>query len=98
MLEELFYNKDIVKTIEHFVIHEKWEQNRKEMCEILKIHTKEMEEILSKLVQFNIVKISKTIGQAKFYLLTDNPLVKYIRLLSQEFGAQRALEEMKRYE
>lgn len=94
MLEELFFSKKMAKTIEHFIIHEEWEQNQKDLCEILHIYQKAMKEILSKLKEYGIIEETKQIAKSKFYKLNKNSeLVKPLRLLSQKFGTMRALQK-----
>ena len=93
MLEELFFSKKMARTIEHFIIHEKWEQNQKEICETLEIYQKAINEILKKLMEFGLIKETKRIAKSKFYMLNkESELIKPLRLLSQKFSAQRALK------
>ncbi len=92
MLEELLFSQNMVKTIEHFILHEKWEQNQKDLCEMLKIYQKAMKEILKKLVEFGLIIETRRIAKSRFYRLNkESELVKPLRLLSQKFSTQRAL-------
>jgi len=93
MLEELFFSKKMAKTIEHFILHEKWEQNQKDICEVLKIYQKAMKEILRQLVEYGLIKETKRIAKSRFYILNkESELVKPLRSLSQKFSAQRAVK------
>jgi len=50
MLEELIRDKNTAKVIEHFIIHERWEQDQKDLISELKIHPKTMKDILQTLL------------------------------------------------
>ena len=92
MLEELFFNKKVAKVVEHFIIHEKWAQNKKEICEILEIYPELMKEILEKLVEYKLIEVTKKIARSKFYLVNkQSKLLPSLRGLIQEFGIQRAI-------
>ena len=92
MLEELFFHEKVARVIEHLVIHEKWEQNKKELCEILEIYPELMKEILAKLVEFNLIEVTKKIARSKFYKINkQSKLLPFLRGLIQEFGIQRSL-------
>ena len=101
LLEELFFHEMVARVIEHFVIHEKWEQNKKEICEILEIYPELMKEILAKLVEYNLIEVTKKIARSKFYVINkQSRLLPFLRGLIQEFGMQRSLkiaeEELKK--
>ncbi len=94
MLEELLHSKKMVKTIEHFILHEEWEQNQKDLCEILDIYPKAMRNILSNLKEFDIIVETRQISKSKFYKLNKNSeLIKPLRILSQKFGTFRAIQK-----
>jgi len=93
LLEELFFHEKVARVIEHFVIHEKWEQNKKEICEILEIYPELMKEILAKLVEFNLIEVTKKIARSKFYIINkQSRLLPFLRGLIQEFGIQISLK------
>lgn len=99
MLEELFFSKNAVKTVEHFVLHEMWEQNQKDLCDALEIYQKAMKLILEKLVEYEIIIETKQIAKSKFYKLNqESNLIKPLRLLSKRFGYQMALLDAKKQE
>lgn len=99
MLEELFFSKNAVKTVEYFVLHEMWEQNQKDLCDALEIYQKAMKLILEKLVEYEIIKKTKQIAKSKFYKLNqESDLIKPLRLLSKRFGYQMALLDAKKQE
>ena len=93
MLEELFFHKKMAGVIEHFVIHERWEQNKKDLCEILEIYPELMKEILEKLIEFDLIKVTKQIAKSKFYQINkQSKLLLSLRRLIQEFGMQTSLK------
>jgi DNA-binding MarR family transcriptional regulator len=93
MLEELFFSKKMTRTIEHFILHEKWEQNQKDLCEALEIYQKAMKEILRRLVEYGLIKETKRIAKSRFFILNkESEFVKPLRSLSQKFGALRAVK------
>ncbi|KKL51803.1 hypothetical protein LCGC14_2291850 [marine sediment metagenome] len=93
MLEELFFHKKVARVIEHFVIHEKWKQNKKEICEILEIYPELMKEILEKLVEYELIVVTNKIARSKFYKINkQSKLLPFLRGLIQEFGMQRSLK------
>ena len=90
---ELFENKNMVKVIEHFIIHERFEQNIKDLCEINEIYPREMKKILKKLLQFGIIIKTREIAMTGFFLVNkESDLITPLRLLSQRFGMMRALQ------
>jgi transcription initiation factor IIE alpha subunit len=94
MLEELFSDKNTTKVIEHFIIHEKWDQNQKELCEELQIYQRSMRNILQKLVSFNIIKVTRQIAKSKLYRVNESsPLIKPLRVLLHEFISIEALSQ-----
>ncbi len=94
ILEELFFNKYMARTIEHFILHEPWEQNQKDLCEMLGTYPPKMREILNALKEFGILVITRRIAKSKFYKLNkESKLIRPLRLLVQEFGFQEALKE-----
>jgi len=93
LLEELFFHEKVAGVIEHFVIHEKWEQNKKELCEFLEIYPELMKEILEKLAEFNLIEVTKKIARSKFYRINNqSKLLPFLRGLIHEFGMQGALK------
>ena len=50
LLEELFFCREMVKVIEHFIIHEKWEQSKEELRAWLEIPPRLMFKIISRLI------------------------------------------------
>ena len=93
LLEELFFHEKVARVIEHFVIHEKWEQNKKEIGEILEIYPELMKEILEKLVEYELIVVTKKIARSKFYRINkQSKLLPFLRGLIQEFGIQRSLK------
>jgi len=93
LLEELFFHEKGARVIEHFVIHEKWEQNKKEIGEILEIYPELMKEILEKLVEYELIVVTKKIARSKFYRINkQSKLLPFLRGLIQEFGIQRSLK------
>jgi len=93
MLEELFFHDKVALVLEHFVLHEKWEQNKKEMCEYLEIYPKLMRKILKKLLEFEIIKVTRKIARSKFYKLNEeSELIPYFRGLIQDLSMQRAMD------
>ena len=96
MLEELFFHKKMACVIEHFVIHERWEQNKKDLCVMLEIYPELMKEILEKLIEFDLIEVTKQIAKSKFYQTNkQSKLLPFLRGLIQEFGMQRSLEIVK---
>ena len=92
MLEKLFFNEKVALKLEHFIIHEKWEQNKKELCEILEIYPKLMKKILKRLLEYKIVKVTKQIARSKFYKLnSESKLIPYVRGFVQELSIQNSL-------
>ena len=92
MLEELFENKEMARVIEHFILHEKFEQNRKDLCEINEIYPTEMKLILKKLIDWGIIVKTREIAMTGFYLVNPkSELITPLRILSQKFGIARAL-------
>jgi hypothetical protein len=99
MLEELFFHEKVSLVIEHFVIHEKWEQNKKDLCEILEIYPKLMRKILDKLVEFKLIKVTRKIARSKFYKLNNqSELIPHLRGLIQDLSIQKSLEFAKTQE
>lgn len=97
MLEELFFHEKAAVVIEHFVIHEKWEQNKKELCENLEIYPKLMRKILDTMMEFKIIKVTRQIARSKFYKLnTESKLIPYLRGLVQDMSIQKSLEFAKK--
>ncbi len=93
MLEELFFHEKVAKIIEHFIIHEKWVQNKKELCEILEIYPELMRDILKKLMEFDLIKVTKQIARSKFYRLNEkSELLPHLRGLVQDFGILTSLK------
>lgn len=93
LLEELFFHEKVARVIEHFVIHEKWEQNKKEVGEILEIYPELMKEILAKLVEYELIIVTKKIARSKFYRINKQSiLLPFLRGLIQEFSMQRSLK------
>ena len=93
LLEELFFHEKVARVIEHFVIHEKWEQNKKDIGEILEIYPELMKEILAKLVEYELIIVTKKIARSKFYRINkQSKLLPFLRGLIQEFGMQRSLK------
>lgn len=93
LLEELFFHEKVARVIEHFVIHEKWEQNKKEIGEILEIYPELMKEILEKFVEYELIVVTKKIARSKFYRINkQSKLLPFLRGLIQEFGIQRSLK------
>jgi len=93
MLEELFFHEKVARVIEHFIIHERWDQNKKEICEILEIYPELMKEILEKLIEFNLIEVTKRIARSKFYRINkQSKLLPSLRKLIQEFGMLRSLK------
>jgi len=87
MIEKLIENKNTMKVLEHFIIHERWEQNVKDLCEDLEIYPKEMKTILKKLVEWDIIKKIKTIEMTDFYKINPNSkLINPLRVLIQEMS------------
>ena len=96
MLEELFFHKNAVKTIEHFILHEEWEQNQKDLCIAIKTYPKAMKKILDKLERFGLIKETRKIAKSKLFKLNqESNLITPIRLLSRNFGYQQALSKAK---
>lgn len=82
----------MVRTIEHFILHERWEQNKKELMEILEIYSEKMKKILEKMIEFKIIKVSRKIANSKFYRLNkESNLIRPLRLLMRNFSIQNAL-------
>jgi hypothetical protein len=99
MLEKLIRDKNSAKVIEHFILHEKWEQNQKDLCEFLKISPVTMRKILENLLDLEIIKISRKIAKSKLYILNDdsdlvNPLRLLVRKLGYRFAEETANKEM----
>ena len=93
MLEELFFHEKVARAIEYFIIHEKWEQNKKEIGEVLEIYPELMKEILDKLVEYELIIVTKKIAKSKFYRINkQSNLLSLLRGLIQEFGMQRSLK------
>ncbi|MHA1328110.1 MAG: hypothetical protein ACTSRH_12440 [Promethearchaeota archaeon] len=93
MLEELFFHEKVAKVIEHFIIHEDWEQNKKELCEFLEIYPELMKEILEKLLEFEIIEVTRKIAKSKFYRVNkQSKLIPLLRGLIQNFAIQRSLK------
>lgn len=85
-----------MKVIEHFIIHECWEQNMKDLCEILEIYPRDLRPILENLTKWGFLTITKTIAKTNFYKLNQNSkLINPIRVLVQELSIQGSLETAK---
>ncbi len=94
ILEDLFFNKNVARTIEHFLLHEKWEQNQQDLCESINLYPRAMKPILEKLVAFGLIKETRRIAKSRFYKLNEESnLILPLRLLSKNFGYQMALKE-----
>jgi len=92
MLEELFYNKKVARTIEYFIIHADFEQNQKEMCGIIEVYPKEMIEILNFLVKHKIIKETRRVASLRFYLTNkESELFIPLRKISQKFAIESSL-------
>jgi hypothetical protein len=95
MLKELFNDKKTAEVIEFFIIHEKWEQNQKDICEELKIYPRLIKTILQKLLYFKIIKKTRQIAKSKFYKINENsPLIKPFRVLIYELNSIYAMNQI----
>ncbi|HME50768.1 MAG TPA: hypothetical protein VKM55_00995 [Candidatus Lokiarchaeia archaeon] len=89
MLEELFSDKNTALIIEYFLLHERWEQNQKDLCDEFHIYQTGMKKILENLVNLNIIKITRQIAKSKFYTLnTDSKIVNALNSVLFELNSQ----------
>ncbi|MBN1214671.1 MAG: hypothetical protein JXA99_04440 [Candidatus Lokiarchaeota archaeon] len=92
VLEELFVSDKTARTIEFFILHEKWIQNKKELMEILDIYPEAMKEILERLVKLDIIEVDKKIASSKFYKVNKKSnLIIPLRTLIHNLSLNRAL-------
>jgi hypothetical protein len=93
ILEELITDERTIRVLEHFIIHEEFEQNRKDLCEELKIYPRKMNEILEKLVEWEIIEVTKTIAKTNFYKVNHaSKLINPLRVLIQEMSFINSLK------
>lgn len=87
-------NKNMAKVVEHFIIHEEWEQNQKELCEFLEIYPRAMKKLLETLEQeLKIIKVTRKIAKSKFYKINQkSELINPLRVLIKKLTYQKALE------
>jgi hypothetical protein len=87
MIEELISDKNTMRVIEFLILHERWEQNQKDLCEALEIYPKSMKEIITNLVKYEIIIPNKKIAKSILYVINEkNPLVKTFRVLITQFN------------
>ena len=86
MLEELLIDKNTIKVIEHLLIHERWAQNQKDICDSLKIYPRDVKKILDRLVFYDLIHPDKKIGKSVLYALNfENSLVRSFSVLLHQF-------------
>jgi len=94
MLEELMQDENHAKMVEHFVVHEKFEQNDKELCEILEIYPRDRNKIIQKLLDVGLIFVTREIASTRFYLVDPKSrLLKPLRILIHDLSARGALKE-----
>ena len=87
MLDELFENKYVAKTIDHFISHEKIDQNQQELCDKVGTYPKVMKQILEKLLKFGIIEETRKIAKSKLYKINNNSiLLKILKQLREELA------------
>jgi len=79
MLEKLFFNREMVKVIEHFIIHEKWRQSKEDLCNYLDITWKSMVFIIARLLDFKLIKITKTTATNLYKINKESNLLPFLR-------------------
>lgn len=95
-LEKLF-DGNVARVVEHLIVHERWEQNQKDMCDALQMHSRAVKMALERLVALGIVRVTRRIAKSKFYEVNQrSELVAPLRILTQKLGEQLALEEARR--
>lgn len=94
MLTNFLANKKTIETIEHFILHENYEQNQKELCDILHTYPKKMKSILHTLLKYNIIKETRHIARSIFYIVNkQSEFFMPLRILSQKVALYSYVEE-----
>lgn len=93
MLEKLFPSSE-ARVVEWLILHERWAQNQKDLCEALKIYPKAMRKILARLEGLKIIRVTKRIAKSKFYRINPEcALVNPLRVLIQDLNFFLAEQE-----
>lgn len=95
-MESLFDSKT-AKVLDWFILHEKWEQNQKDLCKWVDIYPRKMKKILERLVKLDLIVETKKIAKSRFYQF--NPASKVatpLRVLHQELVMFFAKQEADR--
>lgn len=91
---DALFEEPTARVIEWFIVHEKWEQNQKDLCENCRIYPKAMRKVLKKLERLGIISITRRIAKSKFYKVNqDSPIIAPLRRLSQQLAMQLATAE-----
>jgi DNA-binding transcriptional regulator GbsR (MarR family) len=90
-LQDLFETHALVKILDFLTLYKDFEYTRTDIANETGISRRTLYEVFPKLEEFNLVEVTKSFGNVKFYKLNaKNPISKYLTALADEIALYEA--------